>query len=599
MPKLVASSRSKGPTASVKKLASTVANIVQKATPRRSSRSVDDVSAIVIAAPPATTRPVRKAKAIALDTKIWNRDLPNGRKRVHSDTEQHSSKKSKREGDGKNVAAVVEGKINTAPGPAVKATPDVADSAISELTGRAVVASTPSTGAKRRPTLPRHQDDPAVIVGSVDPEAEDNDEEDEEENDLTGKHGSTDDEEEEDDDDNEATSSGRHDEVPAWTTNVYGEDRPTDSFNSDSASEDEEHPAPKQAVKAANANKGSTRAAKAKLEQPGFEESDIEEEPVVATGGNGSSDDERGNDASDTESDIEDGWPAWTDLILNAHGGTNLKDQPVLVRLILGLAIKMVEVDAAFDTPYPEVEDKLAYLRSVLIACAMDVHNTIADRIRDDWLYAKRLMTHPANRLSHYRTHVKDAVVPRLDAAYSLRHWMGVARSVLEIKTLVANLLDSRKYMYPTTITGTEVRIIKSQPFQAPMIIQTLQAAYFGTSTSVGIRHADRFRSSLPDKPTEHEIPICMLAMAAAAVNAVLLCWTTGVYISAPFHVDTGIALYQEQVMTLELILKQAGPKRAHRMMANILIAVRATAGVVSANAVDAANEVDFANMPE
>ncbi|THH20296.1 hypothetical protein EUX98_g8612 [Antrodiella citrinella] len=578
MPKSVASSKSKGPTASVKKIASTVANIVQKVTPRRSSRSVDNVPATVIAAPAAATRPMRKAKAMALDTKIWSRDLPNGRKRVHSETEQHSSKKSKREGDGKDVVAVVEGKINTAPadGPA---------------------------GAKRRPTLPRHQDDTAVVADSVDPDAEDDDEEEEEENDLPGKRGSTDDEEEDDDDD-EVALSGRHDEIPAWTTNVYGEDRPVGSFNSDSASEVEDHTAPKRAVKAVNGNKGLSRAAKAKFEQPGFEESDIEDEPVAATGGNGSSDDgQGGNDTSvepsDADSDDEDGWPTWTDLVLNAHGGTNLKDQPLQVRIVVGSAIKMVEIDAAFDTPYPEIEDKLAYLRSVLVACAKDVNDTIANRIRDDWQYSKLLMTHPANRLSHYRTNVKDAVVARLDMAYSLRHSMGETRSVSEIKTLVANLLDSRKYMYPTTITGTEVRIVKSQPFQAPMIIQTLQAAYFGTPTSVGIRHAIRFSSSLPDKPTEHEIPICMLAMATAAVNAVLLCWSTGVYISAPFHVDTGIALYQEQVLTLELILKQAGPKRAHRMMANILAAVRATARVVSANAVDAANEVDFANMPE
>ena len=48
--------------------------------------------------------------------------------------------------------------------------------------------------------------------------------------------------------------------------------------------------------------------------------------------------------------------------------------------------------------------------------------------------------------------------------------------------------------------------------------MQVLQASYFGTASSPGVRYADEFISSLPS-PSDPKIPVSMVAMAATVVR--------------------------------------------------------------------------------
>ena len=59
---------------------------------------------------------------------------------------------------------------------------------------------------------------------------------------------------------------------------------------------------------------------------------------------------------------------------------------------------------------------------------------------------------------------------------------------------------------------------------------EVLQAHFFSKSCSFGWRIADRFTSSLPDKPEEKEIPAAMLALVSTVVSLTRQCYIFGTH---------------------------------------------------------------------
>ncbi|KAI0823224.1 hypothetical protein BC628DRAFT_1340267 [Trametes gibbosa] len=78
-------------------------------------------------------------------------------------------------------------------------------------------------------------------------------------------------------------------------------------------------------------------------------------------------------------------------------------------------------------------------------------------------------------------------------------------------------------YIAPMRYCGNKFQY--AQPFSGPSLVNVIRAAFFGNTKpyQIGFQHLDGFTSSLTSAPHQVEILVQMLAIAATAVNAVLL----------------------------------------------------------------------------
>ncbi|THH28686.1 hypothetical protein EUX98_g5505 [Antrodiella citrinella] len=436
-------------------------------------------------------------------------------------------------------------------------------------------------------------------------------------------------EEEEDDDDEEEevdtkarVSNTLTQEMPVW--NELREDTPLPEVFADGDYYDAPTPPPRKkavkpiinttpipAPKPAQVVKArakalpttSRREAKRKLEAPIISDDECttlsdpleQDPPGINTGNNGK------NIGPVT-------YPVWTDLVFNNRGTTNLTPQHPSIRHIIKDAISQVEQDCAFVTPFPEIQNKNGYLGGTIVhaAKARKAHQKLLERILNDPGYLHAMISHPSNRVSHCRGDLKEIVASRLPLMFDFIPVLsGIARPPDVVKPMVANLLQGRKFIYPLQrsenidVNTLQLRPFKTQPYQAPLIIQVLHGAYFGTK-GAGTLHAHLLKSSIADKPTELELPVSMLAMVVTTIHACLISWKTGTYITSAFNVDAGAKHYTETLGKLNDTLKEAGPAKAHRMLTNLLTStLDCTPFGNPSAALDDDEEVDFANMPE
>ena len=52
-------------------------------------------------------------------------------------------------------------------------------------------------------------------------------------------------------------------------------------------------------------------------------------------------------------------------------------------------------------------------------------------------------------------------------------------------------------------------------------IVETLKAAFFSKPSSLGNQYLNKFHSSLPDAPDEHELSISLVALGATGVSLI------------------------------------------------------------------------------
>lgn len=65
--------------------------------------------------------------------------------------------------------------------------------------------------------------------------------------------------------------------------------------------------------------------------------------------------------------------------------------------------------------------------------------------------------------------------------------------------------------------------------FKHPAIADTIKAAFFTSSCSIGYQYVDKFTSSVAHMPNEREVPISLLALALIGVSSFLMLFT-GLY---------------------------------------------------------------------
>ena len=129
---------------------------------------------------------------------------------------------------------------------------------------------------------------------------------------------------------------------------------------------------------------------------------------------------------------------------------------------------------------------------------------------------------------------------------------------------------------------------MRKKPFSHPAIIAVIREAYFNNCRggSLANNHHGRFRSSVPARPEELEIPIAMLALTCTAVcffvrviyteltfplqiRSVLDDYSTGIYKKTEFKADMYADIYNRLTFFIEHI-KNTSINKYHRMMANL-----------------------------
>ncbi|KAG1729322.1 uncharacterized protein EDB91DRAFT_1085767 [Suillus paluster] len=81
----------------------------------------------------------------------------------------------------------------------------------------------------------------------------------------------------------------------------------------------------------------------------------------------------------------------------------------------------------------------------------------------------------------------------------------------------VADLLKNKAYIYPVNAKGDPIR---TKPFQAPAILDTIKDAFFSDELTVGVKWHDHLTSTIDDHPDEVELPVAMVALASAAYSS-------------------------------------------------------------------------------
>ncbi|KAH8080740.1 hypothetical protein BXZ70DRAFT_1012495 [Cristinia sonorae] len=328
----------------------------------------------------------------------------------------------------------------------------------------------------------------------------------------------------------------------------------------------------------------------------------------------------RGKHASTSDSsDSDSEWPSWMKLKTNGYGRLNLKEQKSPIRTLIKGAIRQVKTDCIFKTPYPEEDDKDAYIEEVLKKVAKGIAPELVDRLRKDSRFCDQLIYQPSNRLSHYRSRWYTVVEPLLGNAYGFTNLKdGLQLSADEIKARVELLTDEDEYRFVyrmqagsyvsqvvlllrrANITTVKVDPMMHCPYQHPLIIQALHIVLFRSSSGLGNRFADKFTSSIKEDNSP-ELPIPVVAMVGTAIQLCLLSWATGVYLPPAKNADSSVKLYTGHINFIEGLRVKIGPLKLHRLLANLLASARNASYVATkpTNALAAAHKVDAANMPE
>ncbi|KAI0823923.1 hypothetical protein BC628DRAFT_489318 [Trametes gibbosa] len=177
--------------------------------------------------------------------------------------------------------------------------------------------------------------------------------------------------------------------------------------------------------------------------------------------------------------------------------------------------IKAIET---IPTPFGMRGMEQIALRALITAAdnlGYDGQHDIADRLEhgSEELYIAPMRYYTAQRLRPYRADIKKAAASAYPSAVGL--------STLSVDA-AQRLYTASNFLYPQSANGT---FQYAKPFYGPGLADVVRAAFFGDTKlyQIGFQHLNSFTSSLPSALHEVEIPASMLAMAATAVNSVLL----------------------------------------------------------------------------
>ncbi|TFK79320.1 hypothetical protein K466DRAFT_505728, partial [Polyporus arcularius HHB13444] len=226
-----------------------------------------------------------------------------------------------------------------------------------------------------------------------------------------------------------------------------------------------------------------------------------------------------------------------------------LLDQHPRVRKTAKLAMKTTQSNLLLHNAFPDGPDKYTdFARDALLESADSLgFKDIKTRLKRDADYAHDLASLPVQRISTFRGKVKGLTDQSVSKAYNLD--IGDPAHVKWLKT-------GLRYIYPNDYS----------PYGLDIFAQTIRQAWFKGPRSFGWTIIDKFPSSLPDKPSEKEIPAPMLALVATAVYASILDHEPEVYEASDFTANDFADAYTEHIRVLAAI-KQNDLRAYHALM--------------------------------
>ncbi|KAG1745465.1 uncharacterized protein EDB91DRAFT_1121068 [Suillus paluster] len=72
--------------------------------------------------------------------------------------------------------------------------------------------------------------------------------------------------------------------------------------------------------------------------------------------------------------------------------------------------------------------------------------------------------------------------------------------------------------------------LIRTKPFQVPVVLDTIEDAFFSDELAAGLKWHDDLTSTLEDHHDKVELPVAMVALASAAVCSVIMQYSSEKY---------------------------------------------------------------------
>ncbi|PSR93706.1 hypothetical protein PHLCEN_2v4601 [Hermanssonia centrifuga] len=250
-------------------------------------------------------------------------------------------------------------------------------------------------------------------------------------------------------------------------------------------------------------------------------------------------------------------WPVSTRLLYNSRIKVNIGAQSVGIQRVLKSSIEELIADFAFRTAVYPADERISAQRSVVVSVATRLaFKEIGVRLREEWEYAKEFVEVGEHRVTLLRGGIKKTVTQVLASIYGLKQG--------ECRERIALLLEDLHYVYAGDIEG---KLDKKNPFMNKLITQLLAVHFFNGPRSITSQYSNLFKSTIPERPDEKEIPEAMLGIICVAIYDGLGDWTTGTFtVASDFEVGNVEAEYLK-VMDFLAEIKAKSVKMYHRIM--------------------------------
>ncbi|KAI0350325.1 hypothetical protein OH77DRAFT_1524923 [Trametes cingulata] len=252
-----------------------------------------------------------------------------------------------------------------------------------------------------------------------------------------------------------------------------------------------------------------------------------------------------GLDVSDASLSNSDSSDSGIDIVLPERGKLKLDHQHQRVRRVLERAIFSTLSDVALKNAFPDglqKHGKIVY-RALLKAAAEFGYEDMVKRLKKQDQYVTELSKKPIQRIPTFRGHVRKVAEGQPATAFGL---------TFGDKEKGDWLQHGRRALSP------------------PVFVETLRTAFFKRPNSLGFKIADRFESTLPEKPDEKEIPAAMLALVATAfggqLHAAIQDSKQGYTAPRDFTTNEYWGVYKDHIQELSTV-RMAGPVQYHVLM--------------------------------
>ncbi|THH00886.1 hypothetical protein EW026_g1715 [Hermanssonia centrifuga] len=246
----------------------------------------------------------------------------------------------------------------------------------------------------------------------------------------------------------------------------------------------------------------------------------------------------QGRRTMETMAEWEKTWPVSTRLLYNSRIKVNIGAQSVGIQRVLKSSIEELIADFAFGTAVYPADERISAQRSVVVSVATRLaFKEIGVRLREEWEYAKEFVEVGEHRVTLLRGGIKKTVTQVLASIYGLKQG------------------------------DIEGKLDKKNPFMNKLITQLLAVHFFNGPRSIASQYSNLFKSTIPERPDEKEIPEAMLGIICVAIYDGLGDWTTGTFtVASDFEVGNVEAEYLK-VMDFLAEIKAKSVKMYHRIM--------------------------------